>query len=199
MHCISLPLNVPHMGQQDATCGILLTHVRGGNYTGIGAQALTVSANASGNLQGYYASMGFGVPAALGAEIGTGARSLLLSGDGAFQMTGPEISHAPKLGLRPIIIVVNNASWGIFRPVSARKDLLSLPVWPYAEMAQGWGGLGVRVTQRDQLGAALLAAEAAESFALIECVTDKDDLSPITRCYIAASAARAGMAGANKV
>ena len=39
--------------------------------------------------QGYYASMGFAVPAALGAQIGTGRRPLVLCGDGGFQMTGP--------------------------------------------------------------------------------------------------------------
>src|SRR6185503_17832967 len=38
--------------------------------------------------QGYYASMGFGVPGAIGAQIGTGKRPLVLCGDGAFQMTG---------------------------------------------------------------------------------------------------------------
>jgi len=51
--------------------------------------------------QGYYASMGFGVPGALGAEIGARLRPLVLCGDGAFQMTGPEIAHAPRYGLRP--------------------------------------------------------------------------------------------------
>ena len=38
--------------------------------------------------QGYYASMGFAVPASLGAQIGTGVRPLVLCGDGGFQMTG---------------------------------------------------------------------------------------------------------------
>src|SRR5206468_2340462 len=70
--------------------------------------------------QGYYASMGFGVPGALGAQLGTGARPLVLSGDGAFQMTGPEIAQAPRYGLNPIVLVVNNGGWQIFRPVVAR-------------------------------------------------------------------------------
>ena len=55
--------------------------------------------------QGYYASMGFGVPGALGAQIGTGRRPLVLCGDGAFQMTGPEIAQAPRHGLNPIVLV----------------------------------------------------------------------------------------------
>ncbi|HEY3305968.1 MAG TPA: thiamine pyrophosphate-dependent enzyme [Candidatus Binatia bacterium] len=38
--------------------------------------------------------MGFAVPGALGAQIGTGLRPLILTGDGDFQMTGVEIAHA---------------------------------------------------------------------------------------------------------
>ena len=92
--------------------------------------------------QGYYASMGFGVPAALGAQIGTGRRPLVLTGDGAFQMTGAEVSHSVKHGLSPVVVLVNNGGWGIFRPVSPRQDLLEIPNWPYADLAQEWGGVG---------------------------------------------------------
>ena len=45
----------------------------------------------------YYATMGFSIPAALGVQIVSGKRPLVLVGDGAFQMTGPEISHAPEI------------------------------------------------------------------------------------------------------
>jgi len=142
--------------------------------------------------QGYYASMGFGVPAALGAQIGTGRRPLVLTGDGAFQMTGPEIAHAPKHGLSPVVVLVNNAGWGIFRPVSPRQDLLEIPSWPYAELAQGWGGVGFRATNPAELHEALRAADAQNRFALIECVVPPDDLSPVSRRYIHASARKAG-------
>src|SRR5262249_54788829 len=57
---------------------------------------------------GYYATMGFAVPAALGVEIASGKRPIVLVGDGAFQMTGPEISHAPLYGCRPVVVVLNN-------------------------------------------------------------------------------------------
>jgi TPP-dependent 2-oxoacid decarboxylase len=140
--------------------------------------------------QGYYASMGFSVPAALGAEIGTGLRPLVLCGDGAFQMTGPEISHAPGLGLAPIVAVVNNAGWGIFRPVSQRRDLLQIPGWPYAELAQQWGGVGFRVETASELRDALRAAHEVREFVVIECLVDPEDLSPISRRYIQASARR---------
>jgi indolepyruvate decarboxylase len=138
--------------------------------------------------QGYYASMGFGLPAALGAEIGTGVRPLVLTGDGAFQMTGPEISHAPKLGLAPIVVIVNNAGWGIFRPVSPRQDLLSIPNWPYSELASHWGGVGFRVETATELRDALRAAHEVGEFVIVECQVGEQDLSPISRRYIQASA-----------
>jgi indolepyruvate decarboxylase len=144
--------------------------------------------------QGYYASMGFAVPAALGAQIGTGRRPLVLTGDGAFQMTGPEISHAPRLGLSPIVVLVNNRGWQIFRPVSPRTDLLEIPPWPYAELAQAWGGVGFRADSAAELREALRAAHEVRDFALIECRVAPDDLSPITRRYIRQSA-RKGRGG----
>src|SRR6185436_8585639 len=57
---------------------------------------------------GYYATMGFAVPAALGVEIASGKRPIVLVGDGAFQMTGPEVSQAPVYGCRPVVVVFNN-------------------------------------------------------------------------------------------
>jgi TPP-dependent 2-oxoacid decarboxylase len=138
--------------------------------------------------QGYYASMGFGVPGALGAQIGCGVRPLLLSGDGAFQMTGPEISHAPRFGLNPIVLVLNNGGWQIFRSVVARTDLLAVPPWPYARLADDWGGRGFRVEAVDELRGALAEAAKIKSFVLIEILIDPNDLSPVTRKYIAASA-----------
>jgi len=138
--------------------------------------------------------MGFAVPAAMGAQIGTGRRPLVLCGDGAFQMTGTEISHAPRLGLSPLVVLVNNGGWQIFRPVSPRPDLLALPGWPYAELAQAWGGVGFSATTRAELREALRAAHELRDFALVECRLPPDDLSPITRRYIRRSAGKGRVA-----
>lgn len=158
----------------DALFGGLELRLRGGLYLA----------------QGYYASMGFGVPAAMGAQIGTGVRPLVLTGDGAFQMTGAEVSHAPRHGLTPIVVLVNNGGWGIFRPVSPRQDLLEIPNWPYAELAQNWGGVGFVAETAAELAEALRAAHEVKEFVLIECRIAPDDLSPISRRYIRASARR---------
>ena len=50
---------------------------------------------------GYYATMGFGVPAGLGLQAATGQRPLILVGDGAFQMTGWELGNCQPLRLGP--------------------------------------------------------------------------------------------------
>jgi indolepyruvate decarboxylase len=144
--------------------------------------------------QGYYASMGFGVPGALGAEIGTGQRPIVLCGDGAFQMTGCEIAQAARYGLRPVVIVMNNGGWGIFRPVTEREDLLAIPNWPYAEMALGWGGEGYVAETVGEFRDALAAAAHADRFVVIETRVDPHDLSPVSKKYIEASARRGTVA-----
>jgi indolepyruvate decarboxylase len=106
-------------------------------------------------------------------------------------MTGPEVSHAPALGLSPVVVVINNGGWSIFRPVSPRHDLLRIPDWPYAELAQAWGGVGFRVDTAAELRDALRAAHQVKEFVLIEARIDPDDLSPISRRYIQASARKA--------
>jgi indolepyruvate decarboxylase len=141
--------------------------------------------------QGYYASMGFGIPGAIGAQIGTGKRPVVLCGDGAFQMTGPEIAQAPRHGANPIVLLMNNAGWGIFRPIAGnREDLLDIPSWPYAELARQWGGVGIRVETVGELRAALATAGKTPSFVILEIMIDRHDLSPVTRKYIAASVKR---------
>ncbi|MFQ5457232.1 MAG: thiamine pyrophosphate-binding protein [Myxococcota bacterium] len=138
--------------------------------------------------QGYYASMGFAVPGALGAQIGCGRRPLVLCGDGGFQMTGPEIAQAPRYGLNPVVVLMNNGGWGIFRPVTARPDLLKIPNWPYADLAEAWGGAGFRAESAAEFRSALAAAAKAPSFSIIECRIGPKDLSPITVKYIKESA-----------
>jgi indolepyruvate decarboxylase len=138
--------------------------------------------------QGFYASMGFGVPGAIGFQLGTGIRPIVLAGDGAFQMTGTEIAHAPRLGVNPIVIVMNNGGWQIFRPVVPQPELLALPTWPYAAFARAWGGGGYRVGTPGELRAALSEAATRDEFVIIEARLAADDLSPISRKYIQASA-----------
>jgi len=65
---------------------------------------------------GYYSSMGFGMPAAIGAAVADPSRRpLVLVGDGGFSDDGNGNIHCRKMGLRPIVIVFNNASYAMLR------------------------------------------------------------------------------------
>ena len=84
---------------------------------------------------GYYATMGFGVPAALGLQAATGQRPLVLVGDGAFQMTGWELGNCRRYGWDPIVIVMNNRSWEMLRVFQPESKFNTLDDWHFAELA----------------------------------------------------------------
>jgi indolepyruvate decarboxylase len=152
---------------------------------------LDIKVGNDGMTQVFYASMGFAVPGALGAQIGTGLRPLIVTGDGGFQMTGVEIIHAPRHDCNPVVILVNNGGWGILRPVAKEKELLALPSLRYSDLAVLWGGVGIRVQTVAQLRRALENAAQSSAFVIIEAMTGYRDLSPISIKYIRASAKRA--------
>ncbi|MGP1630413.1 MAG: indolepyruvate/phenylpyruvate decarboxylase [Giesbergeria sp.] len=128
---------------------------------------------------GYYATMGFGVPAGIGAQVATGERSLILVGDGAFQMTGWELGNCPRLGLDPIVIVLNNQSWEMIRAFQTESQCAALGDWRFADMADVLGGRGHRVSTRKAFKAALDAAFAERGrFQLIEMMVPPGDSTP---------------------
>jgi indolepyruvate decarboxylase len=94
---------------------------------------------------GYYATMGYGVPAGLGLQAATGQRPLILVGDGAFQMTGWELGNCRRYGWDPIVLLFNNASWEMLRTFQPESGFNDLGDWGFADMAAGMGGDGVRV------------------------------------------------------
>jgi indolepyruvate decarboxylase len=109
---------------------------------------------------GYYATMGYGVPAGLGLQVATGQRPVVLVGDGAFQMTGWELGNAARQGLDPIVLVFNNAGWEMLRAFEPGLRCNDLGRWDFAAMAAGMGGDGHCVHTRAQLRGALERAFA---------------------------------------
>jgi indolepyruvate decarboxylase len=135
---------------------------------------------------GYYATMGFGVPAGLGLQAATGQRPLILVGDGAFQMTGWELGNCRRYGWDPIVLLFNNASWEMLRTFQPESGFNDLGHWGYAEMASGMGGDGVRVNTRAELKAALDKAVATRGrFQLIEVTLPKGVLSSTLQRFVA--------------
>jgi indolepyruvate decarboxylase len=89
----------------------------------------------------FYTTMGFAVPAALGAQIATPKkRAVILVGDGAFQMTGTELCTHIRLGLAPIVIVFNNRGYNTERFLQD-GSFNDIPDWQFDKLGEVFQGL----------------------------------------------------------
>ncbi|MGC8642844.1 MAG: alpha-keto acid decarboxylase family protein [Isosphaeraceae bacterium] len=128
----------------------------------------------------YYTSMGFGVPAAVGASMANSSpRVVVIVGDGAFQMTGTELSTIAKYRLNPIIVILNNHGY------TTERFLLDGPFneihnWAYHRLPDLLGaGMGLEVKTIGQLDEALRSAFAfTDGFSLLNVHLDPYDRSP---------------------
>lgn len=109
----------------------------------------------------YYTSMGFSVPAAVGACFAKpNKRVLVLCGDGAFQMTGNELSTLVRHKFSPIVIILDNHGYGTERYLHAGEWKYNeiLP-WNYHRLPELYGaGQGYLVSTEGEFLAALESA-----------------------------------------
>lgn len=144
-----------------------------------GASELTVHHRHHFLAPAFYASMGFAVPAALGVETALrDVRPIVVVGDGAFQMTGMELSTIVKRGYRPIIFVLNNAGY------TTERFLLDGPfndvqMWNYHKVPEIiGGGTGYLVTNEEELASAVQQAVANKCMSIIDVRVDAMDATP---------------------
>jgi indolepyruvate decarboxylase len=128
----------------------------------------------------YYASMGFAIPAGLGAQVANPKlRPLILVGDGAFQMTGMELATIARYQLNPVIVVLNNHGYGTERHM---QDGPYNDVWPlhYSRWPDIVGaGRGFIVDTDIELDRALREAEqTSREFCLLDVHLSPLDRSP---------------------
>ncbi len=134
---------------------------------------------------GYYAGMGFGVPAGIGVAA-TGHRPLILVGDGAFQMTGWELGNCRRYGLDPVVVLFNNASWEMLRVFQPESRFNDLDDWAFAAMAPSLGGRGERVSTRRGLAGALERAVLSRgSFSIVEVTLARGETSRTLARFVA--------------
>ena len=129
----------------------------------------------------YYCSMGFAVPAAIGAQLAKPLlRPIVIVGDGAFQMTGMEISTITRFALNPVIIVLNNNGYGTERPMldGPFNDVLR---WNYYRIPEIIGhGKAFLIETEGQLEDSLSAAEKfySKDLCILDVRLDPHDGSP---------------------
>jgi indolepyruvate decarboxylase len=134
----------------------------------------------------YYGTMGFAIPGSIGLQATSGLRPLVLVGDGAFQMTGPEIAQCPRYGLNPIVVLLNNSRWEMLQAFFPQAHYNETVMWPFARLAELWGGRGIEVETPGQLRNALEEAAKEARFTLIEVRLERGDVSPILSGFVEA-------------
>jgi pyruvate oxidase len=129
-------------------------------------------------MSGYLGSIGFGLPAAMGAWAAVGGRRQVvsLSGDGGFGQYAMELTTAVKYGIDLTHVILDN---GELAKISKEQRAAHWDVWQtslhnpnFAAFADLCGAKGFRVTSLDQLDDALGAALAHRGPALVDIVTD---------------------------
>jgi thiamine pyrophosphate-dependent acetolactate synthase large subunit-like protein/nitrite reductase/ring-hydroxylating ferredoxin subunit len=135
-------------------------------------------------MSGYLGSIGFALPAALGAWAATreadtpftDRKVISISGDGGLGQYLAEMTTAVKYGMGITHLVLNNRELG---KISKEQRSGNWDVWQtdlvnpdFAACAELCGGLGLRVEEGDDLDAALDQAFAHSGFSLVEALTD---------------------------
>jgi len=135
-------------------------------------------------MSGYLGSIGFSLPAAMGAWAATqeedspfyGRKVVSISGDGGFGQYMAEVTTAVKYNMNITHVLLNNSELG---KISKEQRAGNWEVWQtslknpsFAEFATACGALGIRVTSRDELDGALKKALAHQGPALVEIISD---------------------------
>jgi acetolactate synthase-1/2/3 large subunit len=127
-------------------------------------------------------TMGFGLPAAIGAAIARPeARVFVVDGDGSFQMTSQELATVAQEGLRIIILVLDNGQLGMVRQwqdrvYGGRHEAVRFNDRPghpdFRLLAEAYGVPAADVAAPEELGPALDAALARDGATLIRIAVD---------------------------
>lgn len=125
-------------------------------------------------------TMGFGLPAAIGAKMGRPDRQVVLFvGDGGFQMTIQELGTIFQTKIPVKIVLLNNNFLGMVRQwqelfFDKRYASTELINPDFQMISKGYGIMSEKVTSRDQLDEAILKLVNSEDAFLLEVVVEKE-------------------------
>ena len=128
-------------------------------------------------------TMGFGVPAAIGAKVGRpDAIVINIDGDGCFQMTMQELATAKMYGIAAIHVVVNNGWLGmvrqwqeLFHGERFSETLLEVDLPDYVKLAESFGIAAFRCETTDEVDAAITAALECGGPCVIDARVDHEE------------------------
>ncbi len=126
-------------------------------------------------------TMGFGMGAAIGAQIGTGEHVALVTGDGSFGMNLNELATAVSYGIPMVILIMNNGVLGMVRQWQTlffdkhySNTVLDRKT-DFTALAKAFGADGAKVSSLSELESAFSKAFAAKGPFVIDCAVEKDE------------------------
>lgn len=149
-----------------------------------------IPSNVEIHTQTLWGSIGWATPATLGANVANpSSRVILLTGEGAHQISAMEIGNILRLGLKPIIIVINNGGYTIERLLSDNpddkfNDIMQMNYSKFARVFEGdiWA---TKVETADDFDKALKVTQIMNKLCYIEVCVDKMDIPSLTKEVIA--------------
>jgi indolepyruvate decarboxylase len=165
------------------TPGNVVLADQGTSFYGMAAHRLPKGVTFIG--QPLWASIGYTLPAALGAGLAhPDRRIVLLIGDGAAQLTIQELGTFAREGLTPVVVVVNNDGYTVERAIHSRDAYYNnIVAWRWQDLPKALGAnnvLAYRAQTYGQLQDALSAAAAhRDRMILIEAVVPRLDVPPL--------------------
>ncbi|MEO8322541.1 MAG: thiamine pyrophosphate-dependent enzyme, partial [Actinomycetota bacterium] len=151
---------VDKLGQLTGGDAIVVTGV--GQHQMWASQIMPVNKPYSFVTSGGLGTMGYAVPAALGAKVGRpDERVVAIDGDGCFQMTAQELATATIEKIAFTVCILNNSHLGMVKQwqelfYDHRLSEVHLPQVPdYVKLAEAYGGVGLRATDPSEVEATL--------------------------------------------
>jgi acetolactate synthase-1/2/3 large subunit len=127
-------------------------------------------------------TMGFGLPASIGAKIGNPDKTVIdISGDGGFQMTVQELATAVSYDVPVVVAILNNGYLGMVRQWqdlfwNKRYSFTCIEAQPdFKMLAEAYGAVGMLVTEKDEIEPALREAIACGRPAVIDFRTSAEE------------------------
>ncbi|MDD2303078.1 MAG: biosynthetic-type acetolactate synthase large subunit [Prolixibacteraceae bacterium] len=158
---------------------ILVTDV--GQQQMIASRYFKFTQSRSNVTSGGLGTMGYGLPAAMGAKIGRPDRTVFsMSGDGGFQMTIQELGTISQYNLDVKIIILNNNFLGMVRQwqqlfFEKRYSFTEMKNPDFVGIAKAYGLASQKVTSRDQLEGAIQEMLDHNGPYVLEVVVEQED------------------------
>ena len=129
-------------------------------------------------------AMGYGLPAAIAAKIAEPNKTVVcFAGDGDFQMTLQELATAKQAGAQPIVLILNNGSYGTIRAhqerhYPARVSGTDMVSPDFTMLAKSYGFHAERIARTEDFEAAFERALASETGAILDLDISVEALTP---------------------